>query len=138
MTPEWLAVEHHGSLTGDIDRTQGDGMSEAQAHEFYKDPEHLAVAGPAQQREQPMKSGMNPVRFAPDVIAVVKRFARQDDVTVSTWIRRLVGREIQRRQPSATAVTSQAPSVVFEYPETLRPRSQTLSLVDPERRAAVC
>ena len=44
-------------------------MSEAQAHEFYMDPEHLAIAGPGQRRERPMKSGMIPVRFSPDVIA---------------------------------------------------------------------
>ncbi len=85
-----------------------------------------------------MKSGMIPVRFAPEVITVVKRFAVEDGVTVSTWIRGLVGRDIQRRQPSATAVASLAPSVQLDYPETLRPKSQTLSRVDPERRAALC
>ena len=102
-------------------------MSEAQAHEFYMDPEHLAIAGPGQRRERPMKSGMIPVRFSPDVIAVVKRFASQDGVTVSTWIRRLVGREIQRRQPPATAAATKAPTVQFEYPEAIRPQSETVS-----------
>jgi hypothetical protein len=113
-------------------------MSEAQAHEFYKDPEHLAAAGPGQRREQPMKSGMIPVRFAPDVIAAVKRFASQDGVTVSTWIRRLVGREIQRRQPPATTAASQAPSVQFDYPPDFRPKSQTVPDVDPDRLACIC
>jgi hypothetical protein len=112
-------------------------MSEAQAHEFYADPEHLAVAGPGERRERPMKSGMIPVRFAPEVIAVVKRFAVQDGVTVSTWIRRLVGREIQQRQPSATAAASAAQSIQFDYPERLRPQSETVSRTDPNRVTAL-
>jgi hypothetical protein len=112
-------------------------MSDAQSHEFYQDPDHLAIAGPGQRRERPMKSGMIPVRFAPEVIAVIKRFASQDGVTVSTWIRRLVGREIRRRQPSVTAVTAEAPSVQLDYPERLRPKSQTVPHVDPDRLVAL-
>jgi hypothetical protein len=114
-------------------------MSDAEAHDFYNDPDHLAAAGPGQRREQPMKSGMIPVRFAPEVIAVVRRFASQDGVTVSTWIRRLVGREIQRRQPSATAVTAEPPSVRLHYSERVAPTSQTVPQVQPERLCvAVC
>ncbi len=112
-------------------------MSEAQAHEFYEDPEHLAAAGPGQRRERPMKTGMIPVRFAPDMIAAVKRFASQDGVTVSTWIRRLVGREIQRRQPSATTAASEAPSVQFDYPPEITPRSQTVPDTDSELVACI-
>lgn len=113
-------------------------MSEAQAHEFYKDPEHLAASGPGQRRRRPMKSGMIPVRFSPDMIIAVKRFASQDGVTVSTWIRRLVGRELQRRQPSATAVASEAPSVQFDYPPTFRLQSQTESRVGLKQPARIC
>jgi hypothetical protein len=50
--------------------------------------DHLAVAGPGEQPPQPLKSGLIPVRFTPDMIAAVKRVASQDGVTVSTWIRR--------------------------------------------------
>ena len=62
-------------------------MNEAEAYEFYADPDHLTASGPGQRRRRPMKSGMIPVRFSPDMIAAVKRFASQDGVTVSTWIR---------------------------------------------------
>jgi hypothetical protein len=110
-------------------------MSEAQAHEFYKDPEHLAVAGPGERREQPMKSGMIPVRFSPDVISAIKRFAVLDGVTVSTWIRRLVGRELQRRQPSATAAAGQAPDIHFDYSGRIGPQSETVSRADSEQLA---
>jgi hypothetical protein len=84
-----------------------------------------------------MKSGMIPVRFAPDVIEVVKRFAAQDGVTVSTWIRRLVDREIQRRQPPATAVASAVPTIELEYPDAIRPTSETGSRVDPNRLVVI-
>jgi hypothetical protein len=79
-------------------------MSEAQGCEFHDDPEELiAVAGRGRKRQRPMKSAMVPVRFTPETIGTVKRFAIQDGVTVSTWIRRLVAREIERRQPPATS-----------------------------------
>lgn len=109
-------------------------MSEAQAHEFYKDPEHLAAAGPGEQRQRPMKSAMVPVRFSQDMIAAVKRFANQDGVTVSTWIRRLVSREIQRRQPPQTSATlGKLPPVQLDY--SAPPRSETVSLAEPGLRA---
>jgi hypothetical protein len=110
-------------------------MNEAEAHEFYKDPEHLATAGPGRRRERPMKSAMVPVRFSQEMIATVRRFASQDGVTVSTWIRRLVGREIQRRQPPQTSpVINSALTVEFDEASSLRPRSETSSL-DAERPA---
>jgi hypothetical protein len=45
------------------------------------------------------KSEMTSVRFAPDVAATVKRFAREDGMTVSAWVRRLVARELKRPRP---------------------------------------
>jgi hypothetical protein len=112
-------------------------MSEAQAHEFYQDPEHLAAVGPGQRRERPMKTGMIPVRFSPETIAAVKRFASQDGVTVSTWVRRLVGRELQRLQPSATAA-SEAPSIRLDSSPSIRPQSQTVSRAENGQFAAMC
>lgn len=85
--------------------TAEDDMTE----DFYQDPEHLAPAGPARRRQRPIMSGMVPVRFPQDMIAAVKRFAGQDGMTVSNWIRRLVMKEIERRQPPATATTPTIP-----------------------------
>jgi hypothetical protein len=110
-------------------------MNEAEAYEFYAEPDHLATAGPGQQRRRPMKSGMIPVRFSPDVVAAVKRFASHDGVTVSTWIRRLVTRELQRRQPPATAVAGEVSSVKFSYPPTL---TATEPSVDVDRFVGIC
>ena|SRR5215467_6747903 len=105
-------------------------MNEGEAHEFYADPAHLKTTGPGERRRRPMKSGMIPVRFTPDAITAVKHFARQDGVTVSTWIRRLVAIELQRRQPPVTATTGDAPSVDLTYPAALRPKSRTEARYD--------
>jgi hypothetical protein len=101
-------------------------MSDEQAHEFYKNPENLAITGPGQRRERPMKTGTIPVRFSPDMIAVVKHFAGQDGITVSTWIRSLVAREILRRQPPATTSAAGAESVQLDYPPEFRPQSESV------------
>jgi hypothetical protein len=69
--------------------TEGD-MTE----DFYQDPAHLAPVGPARRRQRPIMSEMVPVRFPQDMITAVKRFASQDGMTVSNWIRRLIAREI--------------------------------------------
>jgi hypothetical protein len=47
-------------------------------------------------------SGHVPVRFSPSLVLAVKALADFDGVTVSTWIRGLVTREIERRRPPVT------------------------------------
>lgn len=102
-------------------------MNEADAHEFYKDPQHLTPAGPGQRREAPMKTGTIPIRFTPEMIAAVKYFARLDAVTVSTWIRNLVDRELHRRQPSATAAGTFPTDMSLDYQtSSVRPQSATV------------
>lgn len=73
-------------------------MDEREAHEFYKDPAHLAVAGPGRKPARPAMSKMVAVRFMPEMIARVKRWAEEDGITVSGWIRRVVTREEERRR----------------------------------------
>jgi hypothetical protein len=80
-----------------------EGRGEQQmANDFYDDPDHQMPVGPARRRQRPIKSSMTPVRFAPDMIEAVKHFASLDGLTVSSWIRRLVARELQRLQPTST------------------------------------
>lgn len=101
-------------------------MNDEEARAFYTDPEHLAVAGPGQRRERPMKTVMTPVRFTPEMIAAVKRFASEDGMTVSTWIRGIIAREIQRRQPPATSA-GPAPKPQLHYANDRSPQSETAS-----------
>jgi hypothetical protein len=72
------------------------------AAERYSNPENLTPGGPARRVRRNRTSGLSshvPVRFSADVIAAVKRLADLDGVTVSTWIRSLVTREVERRRP---------------------------------------
>lgn len=71
-------------------------MDDREAYEFYADPAHREVAGPGRKRrgQQPRLSGMTSIRFTPEVIEAVKERAFGEGVTVGSWIRRLVDREI--------------------------------------------
>lgn len=108
-------------------------MNHEEVHAFYSNPEHLEAAGPGQRRERPMKTVMTPIRFAPEMIAAVKRFASEDGMTVSTWIRGIIAREIQRRQPPATSA-GPAPQPQLHYVHDRSPQSETAgsSKVVPE------
>jgi hypothetical protein len=103
-------------------------MNDEEAHAFYSDPENLTAVGPGQRRERPMKTAMTPIRFAPEMLAAAKRFASEEGMTVSAWIRGLVAREIQRRQPSATSSTTR-PELSLVYSDNSRPQSETASSV---------
>jgi hypothetical protein len=113
-------------------RITADTTTEGEMTEdFYLDPEHLAPAGPARRRQRPIMSGMVPVRFPQDMIAAIKRFASQDGMTVSTWIRRLVAKEIDRRQPPATATGTVGPQPGIQIQGTA-PSSRTASTTPTE------
>jgi hypothetical protein len=98
-------------LTSNTDRTHGDDMDDAQQHsiDFYKDPDNQVPAGPAYRRVGPRLSSTVPVRFPQEMIAAVKRFADLDGMTVSSWIRRLVAKEIKRREPPVTMTAAALP-----------------------------
>lgn len=94
-------------MTDSTEKTQGDGMDDRQAQEFYADPANQVSAGQAYRRTGRRLSATVPVRFPQAVIDSVKRLADRDGVTVSSWIRRLVIREVMRRQPAAVTMPSQ-------------------------------
>ncbi len=55
-----------------------------------------------------------PVRFSPALAAAVRALADQDGITVSTWIRTVVAREVQRRTPPQTRVQSGGLEVTWD------------------------
>lgn len=68
-----------------------------------------AGLGRAVRRRQPTSKRLAnhvPVRFTEAVIARVREFADIDGVTVSTWIRNVVSREVERRSPHPKTVQS--------------------------------
>jgi hypothetical protein len=76
-------------------------MDDEQAYEFYSDPKNLEPGGPGRRRKagRSVLTSHVPVRFPPATIAAVKSLAEADGVTVSTWIRQVVQKEVERRQP---------------------------------------
>jgi hypothetical protein len=80
--------------------------------DFYSQPENVRagrrVASPPRSNMQ----GHVPVRFPQQVIDQVKAAAKEDGITVSSWIRRLVTKELERRGTSRTALTSFEPTWV--------------------------
>lgn len=96
-------------MTGSIEKTQGGSMDEDQAYEFYGDPANQVPAGPTYRRAGRRLSATVPVRFPQAMIDAVKRLANRDGVTVSSWIRRLVAREVMRRQPADVTMASSYP-----------------------------
>lgn len=110
-------------------------MDARQAQEFYADPRNQVPAGQAYRRTGRRLSATVPVRFPQAVIDAVKRLADRDGVTVSSWIRRLVVREVMRRQP-ATVTTPSQPTR-FETLTTQAPQTATDAQVALERQLNV-
>jgi hypothetical protein len=108
-------------------------MDARQAQEFYADPENQVPAGQAYRRTGRRLSATVPVRFPQAVIDAVKRLADRDGVTVSSWIRRLVVREVMRRQPVAVTAPSQ-PARFDSLTTTQTPQSATDAQVAPDRQ----
>lgn len=91
-------------------------MGDREAIEYYRDESNQVPAGPGHRRERARLSATTPVRFPQDMINAVKRLSVEDGVTVSAWIRRVVSREIQRRQPPQTVTAfATVPPVRFDY-----------------------
>lgn len=71
-------------------------MTRDEEHEFYARPENQQTQGPPRRR-RPRLSEMVPVRFAPETLEEVRDRADADDRSVSAWIRRAVGHELERQ-----------------------------------------
>ena len=110
-------------------------MDMRRAQEYYADPANQVPAGPARQRSGRRLSATVPVRFPQAVIDSVKRLADHDGVTVSSWIRRVVMREVMRRQPAAVTAPSQPAQ--FEIVNPAAAQSETQAQIAPDRQLDV-
>jgi len=66
-----------------------------EAYEFYADPANRELRGTPRKRKAPRLTNMASVRFDPAVIETATAIAREEGITVSSWIRRLVQRETE-------------------------------------------
>lgn len=77
-------------------------MKGVDSADYYADPANRRIAGPARRRE-PRRQLSNhvPIRFDPATMAWVRFLAARDSTTVSSWVRAVVEREVERRLPIA-------------------------------------
>ena len=77
-------------------------MTDEEAAEHYRKPENQRPSpAPARRRSKPVLTTHVPIRWKPDTIAKVRILARQEQKTVSTWIRDLVEREVESQLPTS-------------------------------------
>jgi len=86
---------------------------------FYAAPENRQLEGRGRKRaNQPRRlSNHVPIRFDTATIEAVKRFADDDGMTVSAWIRAVVDREVQWRLARVTYTTHEQAPFSFEMVE---------------------
>lgn len=75
-------------------------MTDDEAFAFYSDPNNQRPGKRAAKRSGPRLTGHVPVRFPEETISRVRALADHDGLTVSSWIRQVVNREVERRLPS--------------------------------------
>lgn len=84
-------------------------MTDDEANQHYADPENRKPAGRGRRLTPASKSSLSthvPIRFRPETIAQVKILAREDGLSVSSWIRRVVERTVAARMPNWNTTTS--------------------------------
>ena len=76
---------------------------------FYSNPDNRKPAGPPRARagQARVLTSHVPIRFRPQTIAKAKAIAERDGMTVSSWIRGVVEREVERRMPTSGTHQSQ-------------------------------
>jgi hypothetical protein len=75
-------------------------MSDEEAFEHYKDPENRKPDDGIYEVPKQVLTRHVPIRFRPQTIAKAKALAERDGMTVSSWIRGVVEREVERRMPA--------------------------------------
>lgn len=107
--------------------------NETDAYTYYDDPEKIGLAGPGVEPTRPARlSSHLPIRFQPEVLAAARRLAAEDGVSISTWIRSLVEREVLRRNHSWTMAGE--PPLHYESMATPSSHSEPLEQSDRELR----
>jgi hypothetical protein len=120
------------------DEAMADTVEDDMTEDFYEDPAHLVPAGPARRRQRPIMSEMVPVRFPREMIAAVRRLADFDGLTVSSWIRRLVAKEIKRREPPVTVTGSAGQSPGIQIQDDASLPTSTAPAVEPSVLSIAC
>ena len=77
-------------------------MTDENSAAYYANPGNRRIVGPpSRRRTSGQLSHHVPIRFSPATMEVVRILAYHDGVTVSSWLRAVVEREVERRLPFA-------------------------------------
>ena len=94
-------------------------MDDDKVYEFYDDPENIKIVpGEGRSRTRRGLTSHVPIRFSPEILNAARRLASQDGMSISAWIRTLVEREIERRQPAGATIATRAIVIGFPEPAT--------------------
>jgi hypothetical protein len=75
-------------------------MNDEEAFEHYKNPDNRKPVDGVFEVPKRVLSRHVPIRFRPQTIAKAKAIAERDGMTVSSWIRAVIEREVERRMPA--------------------------------------
>jgi hypothetical protein len=87
--------------------------TDEEAYEFYKNPDNLTTTGRVYEVPKGVLSRHVPIRFRPQTIAKAKAIAQRDGMTVSSWIRGVIEREVERRMPASQTRRSQTDATTW-------------------------
>ncbi len=71
-------------------------MSGDEAHEYYADPEHRKISGPARKHPKDELTEFLSARISPSLLAQVTSASAAEGLPVSTWARRALRNELER------------------------------------------
>lgn len=92
-------------------------MTDLNAAEFYANPENRhPVGAPRRRKSRGRLSNHVAIRFAPATIAFIRALAAREAVSVSSWVRAVVEREVDRRLPIPRTGASSTPTESIKGP----------------------
>ena len=71
-------------------------MNDQEAHDYYADPEHLKIAGPARKHPKDMLTGCLSARISPSLLNQVTSAAAAEGISAGAWARRALRNELER------------------------------------------
>ena len=69
-------------------------MTDRAAYEYYLDPAHLEVTGPARKHPKDELTEFLTVRLSPSMLSQVKAAAEQEGRTAGSWVRQVIRLEL--------------------------------------------
>ena len=71
-------------------------MNDQEAYDYYADPAHLEVGGPARKHPKDMLTEHMSARISPSLLAQVTSAAASEERPLGAWVRRALRNELER------------------------------------------